>query len=131
LLLTKPHAADSEPPIQIDKSAQALIPISISGYTGEVDSTLKFDLEVAGFEIVAPETAQYNVSGSNNSAVEGRVSQRATKATVLEPRRYSGGSLNSQAHAFADDIVLKLTDRPGIARTRIAYKGEIGGVTEI
>ncbi|MHC1763508.1 MAG: hypothetical protein AB9869_04260 [Verrucomicrobiia bacterium] len=117
--------------IDITKGARALVPISISGYSGEVASVLRFDLEVAGFDIVAPEEARFNVSGSAASAVEGMVTERLTQAVVLENRRYSGGSLRAQAHTFSDDIVQKLLGRPGIARTKIAFKGENGGNTEI
>jgi TolB protein len=122
---------DQPPTIIIEAPAQRLIPISLSGYSGEVLSVLRFDLEVAGFEIVAPESAQFNVSGNNQSSVEGQVVERATKAVVLENRRYQGGTARSQAHAFSDEIVLKITGQPGIARTKIAFRGESNGATEI
>jgi len=106
------------------------VPISLNGFSGEVDSVLKFDLFVAGFDIVGAESASFMVSGSNTSAVEGQVTDRA-RNVLLENRRYSGGTMRSQAHAFSDDIVLKLTGVPGIARTRIAFRGEMNGKTEI
>jgi TolB protein len=129
----------------VEKPAEPLIPISLSGYSGEVDAVLKYDLDVAGFEIVAPDAARFSVAGNNASAVEGQLIERVTKVVVadnrqssggqpvvlLENRRYSGGTLRWQAHAFSDDIVLKVTGKPGIARTRIAFKGESGGSTEI
>jgi TolB protein len=124
-------AAQDTNRIKIEKPAEFLVPISLSGYSGEVASVLKFDLEVAGFDMVAPDAARFNVTGSNASAVEGQVVERTTKTVWLENRRYSGGSLRSQAHAFADDIVLKLTSRPGIARTKISFRGQAGGNTEI
>ncbi len=106
------------------------IPISLRGYTGEAEAVLKFDLFVAGFDIVTEDSAMFNVMGNNASSVEGLVVDRA-KNVLLENRRYSGGSLRSQAHAFADDIVLKLTGTNGIARTQIAFKGGSGANTEI
>jgi TolB protein len=124
-------AQDKPPTITIEAPAQRLIPISLSGYSGEVQSVLRFDLEVAGFEVVSAESAQFNVSGSNQSSVEGQVVERATNARVLENRRYQGGTLRSQAHAFADEIVLKITGQPGIARTKIAFRGQTGSNTEI
>jgi TolB protein len=120
-----------ETPIIIEGTSQGPIRISLSGYSGEVQSVLKNDLGVVGFDIVSPETAQFNVSGSNSGAVEGQLVERATRFVMLENRRYSGGSLRGQAHALADDIVQKLTGRPGIARTKIAFKGESGGNSEI
>ena len=120
-----------EPALQIEKESTArLIPISLTGYSGDAQDTLKFDLEIQGFSIVAPEVAQFNVTGSNNGAVEGRVMDRVRKATVLAIR-YESGTPRSQAHALADDIVLKITGKPGIARTKIAFKGENAKRTEI
>jgi TolB protein len=124
-------AQDRAPTIVIDAPAQRLIPISISGYSGEVQSVLRFDLEVAGFEIVSPESAQFNVNGSNQSDVEGHVIERATRTVILENRRYQGGTPRTQAHAFADEIVLMITGQPGIARTKIAFRGQSNGNTEI
>ncbi len=123
--------AQTPPKLRIEKEAEPLIPISVSGYSGEVESVLRNDLEVVGFEIVSAESARYNVSGSSNGAVEGQVVERGTRTVMLDNRRYSGGNLRSQAHAFADDIVTKLTGLPGIARTRIAFKSDSGGNTEI
>ena len=147
LMLASPSTVHGQEPrkLTVNKEAGGLIPICLSGYSGEVASVLRFDLEVAGFEIVAPDAAWYTVSGNNATAVEGEVIQAGVKSVVvdnrsldagakmvvLENRRYSGGTLRTQAHAFADDIVLKLTGLPGIARTRIAFKSDNGGNTEI
>ena len=130
-LAALPLRLDAQEEINIPKTARGLIPISVSGFSGEGDTVLKFDLEVAGFELTSPDAAQFAVTGSSGQSLEGQVTQRATKLVVLENRRYSGGSIRSQAHTFADEIVLKLTGRPGIARTRIAFKGESNGNTEI
>jgi TolB protein len=100
------------------------IPISMAGFTGQVQSILKFDLEVAGFEIVEPETAQFNITGSNNGQVEGTVVDRISKATKLPRRAYTGGTPRTQTHALADDIVKAITGRAGIAKTKIAFKVE-------
>lgn len=122
----------AEEELNIDKFGEAnLIPISLGGYSGEVQSVLTFDLSVMGFKIVGADTAHYNVTGNNNSAVEGRVTDRISKAAVLENRRYSGGTLRSQAHAFADDIAFKITGTRGIAQTKIVFKRVSGGQSEI
>jgi TolB protein len=125
-----PAAQDQSIIVQKGADATKPVPISLAGFSGEVDSVLKFDLFVAGFDMVGPESATFLVTGNNASAVEGQVTDRA-RNVLLENRRYSGGTLRSQAHAFSDDIVLKLTGVPGIARTRIAFKGESSGNTEI
>src|SRR5437867_5888304 len=53
-----------------------LIPIALEGYSGEVLSALKFDLEVAGFKITRADEALLQVSGGNNPHVIGRVMDR-------------------------------------------------------
>ena len=52
------------------------IPVSLSGFTGEVASTLRFDLEAAGCVVVGPESAAVLVHGTNGARLEGFVSDR-------------------------------------------------------
>ncbi len=99
------------------------IPVSIDGFGGEVTDVLKFDLYVQGFTFVSPDAAQYQISGSSAGNVVGRVVDRFGKNTILS-RSYTGSTLRRQAHAFADDIVLAITGKKGIAQTRIAFKVE-------
>jgi len=106
------------------------IPVSVSGFTGEVASALKFDLEIAGFDIANGDAAQYEITGSNNGRLEGHVTDRISKAHVLD-RAYEKGSARAQAHAFADDIVKTITGKPGIAQTKIAFKGETASGSEV
>ena len=44
------------------------VPVSLEGFTGEVLEVLKFDLYVQGFSFVAPDAAQYRISGSSAAA---------------------------------------------------------------
>ncbi len=106
------------------------IPISLEGYSGEVLSVLRFDLEIQGFEITTADKAQYLVSGNNNSSVVGRLTDRINKASLLA-KEYTGGTPRSEAHSLSDDIVEKITSRKGIARTKIAFKAENGSNSEI
>ena len=99
------------------------IPVSLDGFSGEVLDVLKFDLYVQGFSFVSPDAAQYQISGGNSGNVVGRVSDKFAKRTILS-RSYSGASLRRQAHAFADDIVLAITGKKGIAQTKIAFKSQ-------
>jgi TolB protein len=118
-------------PIDITKpGGQAPIPISISGFSGEVDSTLRFDLEIAGFRIVAGDQSQFRVSGANDANVQGQVQDRLNQAVLLA-KSYTGGTPRQQTHAFADDVVLALTKQRGIAQTKIAFRTEQKGVSEI
>jgi len=97
--------------------AQKPIPVSLDGFSGEVESVLKFDLYVQGFTFVSPDAAQYQISGSNSGNVVGRVSDKFARKEILS-RSYTGASLRREAHAFADDIVQAITGKPGIAQLR-------------
>jgi TolB protein len=128
LLLLASGASAAEGPILIHGEVGAPIPISVSGFTGEAASALKFDLEVMGFVVTGPESAQYAVSGSNNGNVQGRLS--AGKSPLFA-KSYTGASLRAQTHRFADDIVQKISGVKGIAETKIAFKAEHGPNGEI
>jgi TolB protein len=97
------------------------IPVSIEGFGSDVTAILKFDLFVQGFTFVAPDAAQYQISGSSSGNVVGRVVDRFGKKTLFS-RSYNGSTLRGQAHAFSDDIVFAVTGKKGIAQTRIAFK---------
>ena len=99
------------------------IPVSLEGFSGEVESVLKFDLYVQGFSFVTPDAAQYQISGSNDGNVAGRVADKFAKSTLFS-RSYTGSNLRRQAHAFADDIVSTITSRKGIGQTKIAFKAQ-------
>ena len=106
------------------------IPISMTGFSGEVDSVLRFDLYIGGFDFVANDKAQYHVNGSNNGAVEGRVTDALSKAVLLS-KAYSGGTSRSQAHALANDIIFAITQRKGVAHTKIAFRADFGSSSEV
>jgi TolB protein len=112
------------------------IPVSLDGFSGEVESVLKFDLYVQGFSFVSPDAAQYQISGGNSGNVTGRVSDKFARKEILS-RSYTGASLRREAHAFADDIVQAITGKPGIAQLRgstakIAFKAQApNGIGEI
>ena len=100
--------------------------VSLDGFSDEVTEALNFDLFVQGFNFVAPDAAQYQISGGNAGNVQGRVVDRVIKKTLLS-RSYTGASLRRQAHAFADNIVQAITGKKGIAQTKIAFKVEATG----
>jgi TolB protein len=110
-------------PRQAPMFGQKPIPVSLDGFSGEVESALKFDLYVQGFSFTNDDAAQYQISGGNSGNVIGRVSDRFAKKEILS-RNYTGASLRRQAHAFADDIVFAITGKRGIAQTKIAFKAE-------
>src|ERR1041385_1151685 len=103
-------------------------PISISGYSGEVDRILRFDLSVAGFKFVPNDQANFHHTGSNNGQTEGRLLDGAKSILA---KAYAGGTPRSQAHALADDVVQAALGTPGIARTKIVFKRDLGHTGEI
>lgn len=108
-----------------------LTPIAVVGCPPEVTSVLKFDLELSGFKISDPETASYIVTGAvNQGQLEARLKLR-NSPVALFAKAYRASNMRGQAHALADDIVLKLTGQNGIAQTRIAYKAELGSTSEV
>jgi TolB protein len=103
--------------------------ISMSGFTGEADEVLRFDLYVQGFNFTNTDGAQYILTGSNNGNLQGRVTDKFNKGTLVS-KAYTGGSLRRQAHTFADDFVEAL-GRKGIGKTKIAFKSDTGPNSEI
>lgn len=122
-LATACHVSAQDPTIVIEDKVAGLVPISLSGYSGEVEQTLRFDLEVAGFSIVTPEKATLRLSGRNAGQVEGTL-EDANQRRVFA-RAYPGGTPRLQAHALADDVA-QAVGRKGIARTKLAFKHETG-----
>src|ERR1043166_3850041 len=118
-------SAADEDVMRITRPGVPLVPISISGYTGEANQVLRFDLEVAGFEI-SDSKATYDLTGRNeNNQVEGRLTDKLGKASLLA-KAYTGGTTRSQAHALADEIVSVVLKVKGVARTKVFYKQEVG-----
>jgi TolB protein len=104
-----------------------IIPIALSGYNSEPAAVLRFDLEVAGFEITDSERAQYVLTGRNDGTqVEGRLQDKLSKANLLA-KAYTGDNSRSQAHSLADDVISAILRIPGIARTKITFKQQPQG----
>jgi TolB protein len=101
----------------------APIPVSIEGFSGEVQRVLEFDLYVQGFSFVTPDQAQYDISGSNGGNVIGALTDKFAKRSLFS-RSYVGSSVHREAHAFADDIVKAITSQNGIGQTKIAFKAQ-------
>ena len=100
-------------PIGYDKpGATPPIKVNITGFTGEVNDVLNFDLFIMGFANVPADQAQFLITGSNNGNVQGTVTDRFNMQSKLN-QTYSGGSLRRQAHALADDIVMATTGTKG------------------
>jgi TolB protein len=105
-------------------------PVAMSGYTGEVEKVLRFDLEIAGFKFVPEADAHFVLQGNNNGQVEGRLSDAINKSPRFN-KVFTGGAARTQAHALSDEVVLAVTGVPGVARTKIAFKVTRGQNSEI
>jgi TolB protein len=112
-------------------------PITLTGFTGEAASVLKFDLAVMGFISVPAGQASYELSGSDAGDITAQLYLTGGGSrSVLFSRAYQGGGLRAQAHRLADDVVLKISGVPGIAEvngriSQIAFKVENGDSSEI
>lgn len=135
ILAFRPAAHTQEQPINVVKhyipGNTKPVPVCLSGFSGDVEQTLQFDLYVQGFSFTTPDKAQFLISGSNNGHVQGRVVDQVSKQTRLPLRSYSGDSLRRQAHWFADDVLRTITGQDGIAKTKIAFKVDAGKNSEI
>jgi TolB protein len=121
-------AQDDQNSIVISRQAnhfgQKPIPVSLEGFSGEVERVLRFDLYVQGFSFVTPDQAQYEITGSNSGNVIGALSDNFAKRTLFS-RSYVGSSVHREAHAFADDIVKAVTSQNGIGQAKIAFKAQL------
>jgi TolB protein len=114
----------------LEPGATPPIKINLSGFSGEVNDVLNFDLYVMGFKNVPASEAQYLITGKSSPSVQGTATDAINKQVRLN-KAYSGASLRKQAHAFADDLALALSGSQGIAQTRIAFKVDTGRTSEI
>jgi TolB protein len=112
----------------IDVFGSKMVPVAISGFTGEANEAIKFDLFFMGFEATTPDKARYTIQGKNGGGrVEGIVYDTIAKQTKLA-KAFSGGSTRMQTHALADEICQALTGKPGIAQTKIAFVAQPSGL---
>ena len=106
------------------------IPISVSGFSGEAASVLRLDLEVQGFKVVDGEPPQFQLNGSNNGNVQGRLIDAINKSTLIA-KAYTGGTIRAQAHTLADEVVMAVLKNKGIGSTKIAFKVDTSRTSEI
>jgi TolB protein len=116
--------------IKIVKPANQLIRVAVTGFTGEVESVLDFDLSVLGMEITTPDKAEYAVASHGDGKVEGSLTA-AGSDRPLWVRGYNGGTTRAQAHALANDIVKEIRQTPSIFPGKIVFRQQEGTATEI
>lgn len=103
------------------------VPVTVTGYSGEADRVLRFDLSFMGFEIVSDKNAaRYLVQKNNAAGVGGQVTDPLANKVIYN-KAFTGPSTRQQTHALADDLSQTLLKLPGIAQTRIAFVGQPHG----
>lgn len=118
------RAADSD--VIVDISVGPLgfplpVPVAVSGFSGESDSVLRTDLSFMGFEIVPADKARYLIQKNSAAGVGAQITDPLSKQVTYN-KAFTGGSTRQQTHALSDDIAKTLTQKPGIAQTRVAFK---------
>jgi len=124
-------AEDVRVPVSVDPLGfPPPIPVSVAGFSGEADSVLRFDLSFMGFEFVAPDKARYNIQKNSAAGVGASVIDplQPASARMIYNKSFTGGGTRQQTHALADDLAKTLTQKPGIAQTRIACKVQATGI---
>lgn len=123
LLLTTAPVVDAASPYKIvrptDYDPSKPTPVSITGFTPEVQRILRFDLEVAGCKIVPAGQARFQVSGKYSGRIEGVLKNGDQ---IVFNKAYTGPNARILAHALADEVALAINEVPGVARTRMMFK---------
>lgn len=130
--------------VRVVKSAREKINLDISGIKGGQSApaekflkTLRSDLRLAGWFRLTQSEREYRASGFGRSAegnldVEIRVRRLSDSKQVFgKSYRTDSRSARHLAHRVADDLVLKLAGRRGIAATKIALVGQRNGNKEL
>ena len=123
--------AQDTPTITVSKSDRINLNVTpLSGAEGAIATkTLQNDLTLSGFFVLGGANAVYTASGSASGGnLQGRVVDHGG-GTVLA-KTYNG-SVRTNAHRFADDIVETLTGNKGIANSKISFIATRSGRKEV
>ncbi|HMJ91749.1 MAG TPA: DPP IV N-terminal domain-containing protein, partial [Candidatus Acidoferrum sp.] len=124
------QAADSgiDVRIQLDSLGfQKPLPVFVTGYSGEVDRVLRFDLSFMGFELVKDRNAARYIIQKNNAAGIGAQVNDPLANKIPYNKAFTGPSPRHQVHALADDLSQTFTKLPGIAQTRVGFVAQAAG----
>lgn len=111
--------------VQVTGSTAEVIPISLTGFSGEVRQVLEFDLFVGGFNLVPAGQGRFDLSGGGAAEVRGALSDASKQ--VLFNRVYPGASARASAHALADDVIKAATGaKVGFTTRKVVFRVEPG-----
>jgi len=98
------------------------IRVYVTGFSPALTDVMRTDLMFMGFTNVPQSQAEYVVRGtSGGGKVEARLIDAASNQQILG-KAYTGSDERLLVHALSDDIAKNRTGRPGIARSRIAFR---------
>jgi len=72
--------------------------------------------------------ASFTLKGAAEGAVKGELRDKAGNFGFN--RKYTGFGLRDQAHGLSNDVIEKLTGKPGVAQTRVLFKMKTGKRSE-
>ena len=135
-LLLLPLGGLGQNRIDLERAIQAQnrpVPIEIRGFSGEILSTLTFDLEVMGWKVVPAGSGQFALIGDEGNGVKAQLLDRLGGKPYFQWKANPGQKPRLTAHILADIVVEKVFGQKGIAaRTRIVFKNQQpGGFSEI
>src|SRR6185503_12816726 len=90
------YAAADEEEVKISVGTGALgfpppIPVTLSGFSGEVDQVLRFDLSFMGFEFVTPDKARYNIQKNSAAGVGAQITDPLSHQSIYN-KAFTGPS---------------------------------------
>ena len=108
--------------------------VSLTGFTGGTGSSaqqaLLAELTSTHEFLLTSDKPDFIVSGTS---VGGRITGRVRSAAGKEllDRTYAAPGLDENAKALADDIILAITGRPGLATSRIVFVSDRSGTRQV
>jgi TolB protein len=130
LLFRNAALAQSPADVSIIAEGAKSTPVALTGFSGEAQEILRFDLYVAGFDLVSAGQAEWEVAAQGTGEFEAVLNNVVAKAEAFH-RAYPGGSGRAKAHALADDVIEAITGRKGIFKYKVAFKLDLGRSSEI
>jgi TolB protein len=115
-------------------AAAAFKKVQIGEFTGGTGGSSQravlAELESAHEFQITSGQAEFVISGAS---VGGRLTGRVVDSSgkKLLERTYAAPGLDENARAFADDVILAITGRPGLATSRIAFVSDKSGVRQV
>jgi TolB protein len=116
-------------PVKVEKKSVSVA--AFGGGTGaSARQALVAELTTAREFLLTEDKADFTISGSS---VGGRITGRIVNASGKEliERTYAAPGLDENAKALADDVILAITGKPGLATSRIVFVSDKSGTKQV